>query len=165
MSDSQPNNDPYPWALMDAQPGALKFFRRRFLAATVDVIIISICCTLLLLAKWLLVEDSKIVKGAAWGVISICAAGEIVSGMTIGKWMFGLRLSRRFGLPVIIRGVVRLAPVGIFLVSLFTDDLPVAMVLWCAAGAIVLMYIVACYVLLMRRGTTLFDVAGAKVIP
>jgi hypothetical protein len=64
-----------------------------------------------------------------------------------------------------LRGSVRLAPVGVFLLSLRAADQMAWMFIVQALIVVVGCYLTVCYMTLWRRGTTMFDaVAGTIVV-
>ena len=64
---------------------------------------------------------------------------------------------------LLIRGLVRLLPVMIFLTSLLVADNIVSLLIWSISLAMVICYLTTCYLTLLRRGRTLFDLTAGTV--
>jgi hypothetical protein len=95
---------------------------------------------------------------------------ELLTGFTLGKLFFHLSI-RRFRDPsqspplwsLLLRGLVRLLPVLIFLPALLVADNMLTLLIWSISLAMVLCYLTTCYLILMRKGRTLFDLAAGTV--
>lgn len=144
---------------------------RRLWAAGIDMVVVVICCAALMQSfnplssgthPWLWIPAAV--------VLSLSAATELLTGISPGKWLFGLAVRAKDGRPaplarLMLRGFIRLLPVIVFLLSLAPNDLDAHMVLAAAALAIALCYFPACYIMLMRKAATPFDgIAGTVIV-
>lgn len=142
---------------------------RRLLAAQIDLIVLGLLSSgLVWFAGPLTSSPSPMWKpfGAAMAVMCVV---EVFSGRTPGKAVARLRVRRRNGAAapwsaVVLRGVVRLAPVAVFALSLVVRRSPLDITILFGAFAIACCYVSLCYVMFMRVGLTLFDAAsGTRV--
>ena len=135
---------------------------RRLAAAGIDIAVVLLCCIPPLLAAFPMGLVLPISNKLPLIVLALVAALEIFTGQTIGKLIVGLRIRRENGplLPVglcIARGIVRLIPVALALLSIMPSDPIVRMILLFAAITLGLCYFSACYFSIFRRGRTTFD--------
>jgi uncharacterized RDD family membrane protein YckC len=144
---------------------------RRVYAAGIDIAIVGLCCGALFLSfNPVFGSTHPWIWRPAAGVLAVLAIVEIITGITPGKWLSGLWLRARDGksLPLwalALRALVRWAPVGLFLLSLGTDDRMTWMFIVQVLIVVVGCYLTICYMTLWRRGTTMFDaIAGTTVI-
>lgn len=142
---------------------------RRLYAAGVDVVLVGVCCGAMFLSfNPVFGSPHPWFWRPAAIMLGLIAAVELLSGITPGKGLAGLTVRGRGGRrPVlwalVARGLVRWAPVALFLVSLSTDRTTwifVVEVLIVLVGC----YLTICYISLWRRGSTVFDaIAGTTV--
>ena len=143
---------------------------RRVYAAGIDMAIVGLCGGALFLSfnpvfgtlhPW--------IWRPAAVVLALLAIVELSTGITPGKSLSGLTLRTRGGVrpplwSLVLRGAVRLAPVGVFLLSLRAGDPTVWMFIVQALIVIVGCYLTACYMALWRRGTTMFDAVSGTIV-
>jgi uncharacterized RDD family membrane protein YckC len=165
---------------MDPQPPSDRFdattvippnLERRVSAAAIDMAVVGLCCGALFLSfNPVFASPHPWIWKPAAAVLALLAILEILIGVTAGKALTGLTLRTRDGArPALwsraLRGAVRLAPVGVFLLSLRAADQMAWMFIVQALIVIVGCYLTVCYMALWRRGTTMFDaVAGTIVV-
>lgn len=145
---------------------------RRVYAAGIDMGVVGLCCGALFLSfNPVFGESHPWIWRPAAMVLAILSVVEIATGLTPGKWISGLALrtldgSRRPPIwSLALRGIVRLAPVGVFLLSLRTADRMAWMFILQILIVLVGCYLTICYMTLWRRGRTMFDaVAGTMVV-
>ena len=144
---------------------------RRVYAAAIDIAAAGVCCGALFLSfNPVFGASHPWIWRPAAVVLAVLAALEIFTGFTPGKALTGLTLRTRDGRrpPVwslALRGLVRLAPVGVFLLSLRASDPAAWMLVLQVLIVLVGCYLTVCYMTLWRRGNTMFDaVAGTMVV-
>ena len=144
---------------------------RRMYEAGVDIGLVGLCCGALFLSfNPVFGSQHPWLWRPAAVVLAIAAAVEIFSGVTPGKWTMALSLRTRDGRrppiwSLMLRGVVRLAPVGVFLLSLRATDQMAWMFVVQILIVLVGCYLTVCYMTLWRRGSTMFDaVAGTMAV-
>jgi hypothetical protein len=139
-------------------------------AAVFDMCIVGALCATLM---WSLVLSNTHHPALYWISGVLLAAVmllELPTGFTLGKLFYHLSI-RRFHNPsqspplwsLLIRGMVRLLPVLVFFPSLIVTDNILSLLIWSISLAIVICYMTTCYLILMRRGRTLFDLAAGTV--
>ena len=143
---------------------------RRVYAAAIDIAAVGVCCAALFLSfNPVFGTPHPWMWRPAAVVLAVLAAMEIFTGFTPGKALAGLTLHARDGRrpsfwSLALRGLVRLAPVGVFLLSLRAGDVAGWMLILQVLIVLVGCYLTICYMTLWRRGTTMFDaVAGTMV--
>jgi len=141
----------------------------RLQAAEVDVLVVGVLCLALLAAAGpLTVTPHRSWKLVA-AMLGLLCAIELLTGKTPGKWLNGLTLLQRDGSParrtaLLSRGLVRQAPVAIFALSLSVRQAPWNVMILFFSFVLACCYVSGCYILFMRIGQTLFDVAaGTKL--
>jgi uncharacterized RDD family membrane protein YckC len=144
---------------------------RRVYAAGIDIAIVGLCCGALFLSfNPVFGSTHPWIWRPAAVVLAVLAIVEIVTGITPGKRLSGLSLRTPDGKrpalwSIVVRGVVRWVPVGLFLLSLRTDDRMTWMFILQVLIVLIGCYLTICYMTLWRRGTTMFDaIAGTTVI-
>jgi uncharacterized RDD family membrane protein YckC len=144
---------------------------RRVYAAGIDIAVVGLCCGALFLSfNPVFGSRHPWIWRPAAGALAVLAIVEIVTGITTGKRLSGLWLRMRDGKrpptwTLAVRALVRWAPVGIFLLSLGTDDRMTWMFIVQVLIVVVGCYLTICYMTLWRRGATMFDaIAGTTVI-
>ena len=142
---------------------------RRMSAAGIDVAVVGLCCGALFLSfNPVFGSRHPWIWRPAAVVLAIVGAVEIFTGVTPGKWVAGLSLRTREGRrppiwALALRGVVRLTPVGIFLLSLRASDQMAWMLVLQILIVLVGCYLTVCYMTLWRRGNTMFDALAGTV--
>ena len=142
---------------------------RRMYAAGIDVALVGLCCGALFLSfNPVFGSPHPWLWRPAAVVLAVVALVEIVTGVTPGKWMTGLSLRTRDGRrppiwSLMLRGVVRLAPVAVFLLSLRAADQMAWMLVLQVLIVVIGSYLTVCYMTLWRRGGTMFDVLAGTV--
>ena len=142
---------------------------RRMYAAGIDVALIGLCCGALFLSfNPVFGSPHPWLWRPAAVVLAVIAGVEIFSGVTPGKWMAELSLRMRDGRrphlgSLVLRGVMRLAPVGVFLLSLRAADRMVWMLVLQVLIVLIGCYLTVCYMTLWRRGSTMFDAVAGTV--
>jgi hypothetical protein len=139
-------------------------------AAAVDMGIVGVLCAMLMWAVLLANAHHPTLDWIAGISLAAVMLLELLTGLTLGKRLFHLSI-RRFQNPsqtpplwsLLIRGMVRLLPVMIFLISLLVADNLISLLIWSISLAMVICYLATCYLILMRRGRTLFDLAAGTV--
>jgi uncharacterized RDD family membrane protein YckC len=156
---------------LDATTVVAPNLQRRLYAAAVDIAIVGLCCGALFLSfNPVFGSPHPWIWKPGVVVLAIVFATEIFTGITPGKRLSGLTLRTRDGArpapwSLALRGLVRLAPVGIFLLSLRTTDQTGWMFILQVLIVLVGCYLTVCYMTLWRRGSTMFDaVAGTMVV-
>ena len=156
---------------LDATTVVPRNLERRVYAAGIDTAAVGLCCGALFLSfNPVFGSPHPWIWKPAAVVLALLAISELSPGITPGKWLSGLTLRTRAGArPVLwslaLRGSVRLAPVGVFLLSLRAADQMAWMFIVQALIVVVGCYLTVCYMTLWRRGTTMFDaVAGTIVV-
>jgi uncharacterized RDD family membrane protein YckC len=168
MSADQPND---AQQRLDATTVVPPNLERRLYAAMIDMVVVGVCCGALFLSfNPVFGSPHRWIWTPAAIVLALVALAEIISGITPGKRLSGLTLRTRDGLrpPIwafMLRGVVRLLPIAIFLLTLRTADRMTWMFILQILIVVVGCYLTVCYMTLWRRGTTMFDaVAGTMVV-
>jgi uncharacterized RDD family membrane protein YckC len=144
---------------------------RRVYAAGIDIAIVGLCCGALFLSFNPVFGSPypRIWRPAAI-VLALFAVVEIVTGITPGKWLTGLALRTRDGQRpplwwLVLRGIARLLPVGMFLLTLRISDRMTWMLLLQILIVLIGCYLTICYMTLWRRGSTMFDaIAGTTAV-
>ena len=143
---------------------------RRLYAAVIDVAALGLCCGALFLSfNPVFGSPHPWVWKPAAVVLALLAIAEIFTGVTPGKWLSGLMLRARGGTrpamwSLALRGAVRLAPVGLFLLTLRAADQMAWMFIVQALIVVVGCYLTVCYMALWRRGTTMFDAVAGTIV-
>ncbi|HEV7300358.1 MAG TPA: RDD family protein [Tepidisphaeraceae bacterium] len=141
----------------------------RLHAAEVDVLVTGLLCLGLLATAGPLTETPHWAWKPAAAVLGALSLLELLTGITPGKWLYGLTLRNPGGMParrpaLLVRGLVRQAPLAIFVGSLFIRQSPLNVTILFLSFVIACCYVSGCYILFMRIGQTLFDaVAGTRL--
>lgn len=140
---------------------------RRLTAAGIDVVLVTLCCLPFLRSPDAPLHYTRLSTIAAV-LLAVYAAVEIFTGITPGKLLSGLTVRRDAGRPGVLskvmRGLVRLLPVGVFLLSLVASQEMVVLTIYAATFTVVSLQVIANYYLLMRARLSLYDaVAGTRV--
>jgi uncharacterized RDD family membrane protein YckC len=124
----------------------MRFLQRRLSAAAIDAGIVAACCSALLASTGpLAVLASPTMRWLSGVVLGVYAAVEILTGRTPGKLLLKIRLVNSSGgapqaFSVVGRGLIRLLPVSIFVLSLLVADPIVSLLLWCISLTLVCCY-------------------------
>jgi uncharacterized RDD family membrane protein YckC len=144
---------------------------RRFYAAMIDMLVVSVGCYGVVQADGVLLPGR--VRGAlgpALLMMSALIALEALTGRSLGKRMLGLRIERTEGgratvAQTVMRAIVRWIAPLISLASVLTKDSITASLLLGGAMIVVICEVPACYIALFRTGGTIFDLAaGTRVV-
>ena len=97
------------------------------------------------------------------------AATELLTGLTPGKWLTGLRVRSPAGaaptqLRLLLRGVLRLLPLAILLAALPAASAMAYLAAFLIAGAVTLSYLSAAYLSFIRHNLSPFDLAAGTVV-
>lgn len=138
----------------------------------VDLAVVGACCGLLFLSfNPVFGVERRALWMPAAAVLALLAVIEVAIGITPGKAIARLTVRVRGGvgragpMALILRGTVRWAPVGLFLVTCRTAD----RLAWMLGVQVLIVligcYLTVCYMALWRRGITMFDaIAGTIVV-
>jgi hypothetical protein len=151
-------------------PPTLDAIVLRAKAAFFDMCIVGALCATLMWSQLVSSAHHPALNWIAGILLAAAMLLELLTGLTLGKLFFHLSL-RRFVNPtqspplwsLLLRGLIRLLPVLIFLPALLVTDNMLTLLIWLISLAMVICYLTTCYLTLLRRGRTLFDLAAGTV--
>jgi len=142
---------------------------RRLGAAGADMLLLGVICFGM---YWAMRMSDP--PRTSWVVIFASLLGilvivELLIGWTPGKQLNGLQIQARDGkrptlVARIIRGIVRLLPLGMFLPALFVRNELLSLTIWGISLTVVCCYVCTAYLTLMRSGVTPFDAAAGTMV-
>src|SRR5690606_21658822 len=106
---------------------------------------------------------------AAAMVLLLVAATELLTGVTPGKRLTGLRVSRPDSTPppissLLIRGALRLLPLAILLLALPASSTTTHLAAFTVSGTIATCYLCAAYLTFIRHNLSPFDLAAGTEV-
>lgn len=149
--------------------GSAILFKRRLFAVQVDVVVMGALCLALFLSAGPLASNVHWFWKPTAIVLALLYAVEMLTGLSPGKLAAGVRLRRPDGsrpsiLSLVLRTFVRQAPITIFAASIYWRRHPANSTIFFVAFLLACCYVSVCYIILMRRGLTLFDMVGGTVL-